>query len=296
MRGEAGLLADLGALAIPFAAYEHEAVFTVAESDAVNAAIPGAHTKNLFLKDNGGAFWLVTVPSAARVDLKALPAAIMEALVEEMELERAAIWLKADGDALTLAGQRGRFRIALPDALSPAGNDDNGARAINDIRTINGSALRRAALSNAPIRIDRPATAPGWLRPIAGGSGCQGVRPWLHDRQTGCTERPRTIQRGASNVHFPVVCSALSIPPASEAASQIVQEVMPMLQHMPATGGVAAEPENTTSRVVSLSRTLAIRRVLSTRRRTAALSTCRVSAFSMTVETLPSSATGSSAG
>ena len=76
MRGEAGLMADLGVLAVPFAAYEHEAVFTVAESDVVNAAIPGAHTKNLFLKDNGGAFWLVTVPSEARVDLKALPAAI----------------------------------------------------------------------------------------------------------------------------------------------------------------------------------------------------------------------------
>lgn len=76
MRGEAGLLADLTALAIPFAAHEHVAVFTVAESDDVNAAIPGAHTKNLFLKDAGGAFWLVTVPSEARVDLKALPSAI----------------------------------------------------------------------------------------------------------------------------------------------------------------------------------------------------------------------------
>jgi len=76
MRGEAGLLADLGVLAIPFAAHEHEAVFTVAESDAVHAAMPGAHTKNLFLKDKGGAFWLVTVPSDARVNLKALPAAI----------------------------------------------------------------------------------------------------------------------------------------------------------------------------------------------------------------------------
>ncbi|MBL8649735.1 MAG: prolyl-tRNA synthetase associated domain-containing protein [Sphingopyxis sp.] len=76
MRGEAGLLADLETLAIPFAAYEHVAVFTVAESDEVNAAIPGAHTKNLFLKDNGGAYWLVTVPGEARVDLKALPAAI----------------------------------------------------------------------------------------------------------------------------------------------------------------------------------------------------------------------------
>lgn len=76
MRGEAGLLDDLNALAIPFASYEHVAVFTVAESDEVNAAISGAHTKNLFLKDNGGAYWLVTVPGEARVDLKALPAAI----------------------------------------------------------------------------------------------------------------------------------------------------------------------------------------------------------------------------
>ena len=81
MRGEAGLLADLDALAIPFAAHEHVAVFTVAESDTVNAAIPGAHTKNLFLKDAGGAFWLVTVPGEARVDLKALPAAIGLVLV-----------------------------------------------------------------------------------------------------------------------------------------------------------------------------------------------------------------------
>ncbi|KGB51837.1 Ala-tRNA(Pro) hydrolase [Sphingopyxis sp. LC81] len=76
MRGEAGLLTDLDALGIPFAVYEHVAVFTVAESDEVNAGIPGAHTKNLFLKDNGGAYWLVTVPGEARVDLKALPAAI----------------------------------------------------------------------------------------------------------------------------------------------------------------------------------------------------------------------------
>lgn len=75
-RGEAGLLADLRALAIPFAAHEHPATFTVAESRALDAGIPGAHSKNLFLKDAGGAFWLVTVPAAARVDLKALPAAL----------------------------------------------------------------------------------------------------------------------------------------------------------------------------------------------------------------------------
>lgn len=76
MRGEAGLMADLAALSIPFEVQEHRAVFTVAESSELDARIPGAHTKNLFLKDAGGAFWLVTVPAQARVDLKALPAAI----------------------------------------------------------------------------------------------------------------------------------------------------------------------------------------------------------------------------
>ena len=75
-RGEAGLRADLEALAIPFEHHEHEAVFTVEESRGVKEAIPGEHTKNLFLKDAGGAFWLVTVPAEMRVDLKALPEAI----------------------------------------------------------------------------------------------------------------------------------------------------------------------------------------------------------------------------
>lgn len=76
MRGEDGLLADLASRAIPFAAHEHAAVFTVEESRRVDADIPGAHTKNLFLRDAGGAFWLVTVPAEARVNLKALPDAI----------------------------------------------------------------------------------------------------------------------------------------------------------------------------------------------------------------------------
>lgn len=76
MRGEAGLMADLAALAIAHEVHEHRAVFTVEESRDLKAHIPGAHTKNLFLKHAGGAFWLVTVPAEGRVDLKALPAAI----------------------------------------------------------------------------------------------------------------------------------------------------------------------------------------------------------------------------
>lgn len=66
----------LASLAIPFASHEHAAVSTVAESSRLSAGIAGAHTKNLFLRDTAGAFWLVTVPAEARVDLKALPQAI----------------------------------------------------------------------------------------------------------------------------------------------------------------------------------------------------------------------------
>lgn len=85
-------------------------------------------------------------------------------------------------------------------------------------------------------------------------SSCPGFRPWLWDRESGCTEQVRMLQRGASNVHFPVVCSALSIPPASEAATQIVQEVRMMLEAVPAATlpqvmaglaeqyGISAEP------------------------------------------------------
>ena len=75
-RGEAGLREDLDELAIPFEHHEHEAVFTVEESAGIKANIPGEHTKNLFLKDSAGAFWLITVPGAMRVNLKALPATI----------------------------------------------------------------------------------------------------------------------------------------------------------------------------------------------------------------------------
>lgn len=56
------------------------------------------------------------------------------------------------------------------------------------------------------------------------GLRCRGVRPWLHDRQDGCDAPPRVIQRGASNAHFPVVASALSIPPVSEATFQIIEQ------------------------------------------------------------------------
>jgi Ala-tRNA(Pro) deacylase len=73
---EAALKEALAALGIGWRVLEHEAVYTVEESLAIHDALPGAHTKNLFLKDSGGQFWLVTVEHSRRVDLKALAGAI----------------------------------------------------------------------------------------------------------------------------------------------------------------------------------------------------------------------------
>jgi hypothetical protein len=59
---------------------------------------------------------------------------------------------------------------------------------------------------------------------------CSGRRPWLGDREQNCTETHRTLQRGASNVHFTVQATALSIPPTSGPEFQIVTELMPSLE------------------------------------------------------------------
>ncbi|MFN3352694.1 MAG: DrmB family protein [Brevundimonas sp.] len=45
---------------------------------------------------------------------------------------------------------------------------------------------------------------------------CRGRRPWLSGGNEVCGCKPRAVQRGASNLYFPVVESALSIPPWSD--------------------------------------------------------------------------------
>lgn len=62
---------------------------------------------------------------------------------------------------------------------------------------------------------------------------CRGTRPWLFDHEEGCEQLPRVVQRGASNIHFPALASALSIPPVSEAAFQIIEDVRDVLESVP---------------------------------------------------------------
>jgi Ala-tRNA(Pro) deacylase len=58
---------------IAYVRHDHPAVYTVEEADQLVPELPGAKTKNLFLRDDKGRrHFLVLVPSDKRVNLKAL--------------------------------------------------------------------------------------------------------------------------------------------------------------------------------------------------------------------------------
>ncbi|MDP2260145.1 MAG: YbaK/EbsC family protein [Caulobacter sp.] len=72
MKTRADLFAFLDAAGIAHATTDHAAVFTVGEGEAIKAAMPGGHTKNLFLKDAKGQLWLISALGETAIDLKKL--------------------------------------------------------------------------------------------------------------------------------------------------------------------------------------------------------------------------------
>ena len=69
---EARLGALLAELGIAVRTFEHAPVFTVEEARSLRGSLPGAHSKNLFLKDKKGGLWLVVAEETRKVDLNAL--------------------------------------------------------------------------------------------------------------------------------------------------------------------------------------------------------------------------------
>jgi Ala-tRNA(Pro) deacylase len=67
------VLAFLAEQGIDQTTHDHPAVFRVEEGLELKAAIPGAHTKNLFLKDKKGRLWLISARQDTVIDLKAAP-------------------------------------------------------------------------------------------------------------------------------------------------------------------------------------------------------------------------------
>ena len=68
----ADLYAFLDSHHIGHSTLEHEAVFRVEEGHEIKAALPGGHTKNLFLKDAKGQLWLISALGDTVIDLKRL--------------------------------------------------------------------------------------------------------------------------------------------------------------------------------------------------------------------------------
>ena len=66
------LLDLLSKLDIQSTTVDHEAVFTVEESAKIKQDIPGGHTKNLFLKDKKGCFFLIVAEGSARIKLNSV--------------------------------------------------------------------------------------------------------------------------------------------------------------------------------------------------------------------------------
>ena len=67
-----GLLSYLDALGIGHRTVDHAPVFTVAEADAVKDAMPGGHTKNLFLKSKKDELVLISAHQDTEVALKGM--------------------------------------------------------------------------------------------------------------------------------------------------------------------------------------------------------------------------------
>jgi Ala-tRNA(Pro) deacylase len=70
------LLAWMAANGVAQTTHDHPAVFRVEEGMELKAALPGAHTKNLFLKDKKGRLWLISARQDTVIDLKRAPAAM----------------------------------------------------------------------------------------------------------------------------------------------------------------------------------------------------------------------------
>jgi len=68
------LFETFDALGISYELHHHKAVFTVAESEDVDAQIPGTHCRNLFLRDKKKNNYLLCLQNATEVDMKKLPA------------------------------------------------------------------------------------------------------------------------------------------------------------------------------------------------------------------------------
>jgi Ala-tRNA(Pro) deacylase len=97
------LYAFLSAHGIAYQRCDHPAVYTVKEAARLVPALPGAKTKNLFLRDKPGRrHFLVCVPAAKQVDLRALSESIGANRLSFGSADRLKQFLRVEPGAVTL--------------------------------------------------------------------------------------------------------------------------------------------------------------------------------------------------
>lgn len=125
MKTRADLFSFLDAHGVTHSTLDHPAVFRVGEGEAIKAQLPGAHTKNLFLKDAKGRLWLISASDSTRIDLKRLHPVIDSARLSFGSAELMEETLGVTPGSVTAFGlindtQR-RVRFVLDKTLAEAG-------------------------------------------------------------------------------------------------------------------------------------------------------------------------------
>jgi Ala-tRNA(Pro) deacylase len=125
MKTRSDLLAHLESRGIRHTTVDHPAVFRVGEGEEIKAAIPGAHTKNLFLKDARGQLWLISAQDVTRIDLKRLDKVIGSARLsfgsEALMVETLGVTPGSVTAFALINDTEGRVRFVLDRALAEAG-------------------------------------------------------------------------------------------------------------------------------------------------------------------------------
>jgi Ala-tRNA(Pro) deacylase len=159
------LLAFLDSIGVAAETHEHPAVFRVEEGEAIKQAIPGAHTKNLFLKDAKGQLWLISAEDHAAIDLKRLHHVIGSARLSFGSaplMEEALGVTPGSVTAFALVNDRAhRVRFVLDATLAQAEAVNFHPLTNTATTTVSQAGLRKflAAVGVAPLVVDFRAMA-----------------------------------------------------------------------------------------------------------------------------------------
>jgi Ala-tRNA(Pro) deacylase len=165
MKTRAQLLALLDEIGADHATTDHAAVFRVGEGEEIKHRIPGAHTKNLFLKDARGQLWLISAAGHAVIDLKRLHTVIGSARLSFGNAQLMETTLGVTPGSVTAFGlvndSSHRVRFVLDRTLAEADRVNFHPLANTATTTISQAGFRKflAAVGVSPLVVDFQAVA-----------------------------------------------------------------------------------------------------------------------------------------